>query len=329
MTPEELRSEVSRGILRTAYLLVGEEALLRDDALATIREAVLGEGPAEFNFDSMDGSSTAPGALLDAVHTLPVMAPRRLVVLREPEGRRGASAGLADVLGDVVADLDSESGVVLAVIAARVDRRVRWTRAFAKGDPGNPVTVTCDPPRGARALTAFVREEAERQGVCLEPGAADLLGERVGPQLLMLRQEIAKLSLLAGPGESVTRAHVNSGASDIAEEPIWDLTDAIGAGKAADALSVLVRLLRAGAPPPLVLGALVSHFRRLLRVSAGGSVPAPPFVARKLKSQAERYSRPRLISCLRAIHETDLALKGAAGLKPEMALERLVLGLSG
>ncbi len=60
-----------------------------------------------------------------------------------------------------------------------------------------------------------------------------------------------------------------------------------------------------------------------------GWLLAPPFVARKLKSQAERYSRPRLISCLRAIHETDLALKGAAGLKPEMALERLVLGLSG
>ncbi len=329
MTPEELRSELSRGILRPAYLLVGEEALQRDDALAALREAVLGAGPNEFNFDPMEGDSTTPGALLDAVRTLPVMARRRLIVLREPEGRRGASRGLTDVLGDVVADLDSESGVVLVVVAGQVDRRVRWARAFAKDDPGNPVAVGCDPPRGARALVAFVREEAVRQGVTLERGAAELLSERAGPALLMLRQEIAKLSLLAGPGESVTRAHVNSGASDIAEEPIWDLADAIGAGKAADALSLLARLLRAGAPPPVVLGALVSHFRRLLRVSAGGSVPAPPFVIRKLKSQAERYSRPRLISCLHAIHETDLALKGAAGLKPEMALERLVLGLSG
>lgn len=329
MTPEELRSELSRGILRPAYLLVGEEALLRDDALAALREAVLGAGPTEFNFDPMEGDSTTPGALLDAVRTLPVMAPRRLIVLREPEGRRGASRGVADVLGDIVADLDSESGVVLAVVATQVDRRVRWVRAFAKDDPGKPVVVGCDPPRGARAVMAFVREEAVRQGVTLEHGAVELLSERAGPQLLMLRQEIAKLSLLAGDGEPVTRAHVNACGSDCAEEPIWDLTDAIGAGRAADALSVLARLLRSGAPPPVVLGALVSHFRRLLRVNAGGSVAAPPFVVRKLKSQAERYARPQLLSCLRAIHETDLALKGAGGLGPEMALERLVLGLSG
>ena len=52
----------------------------------------------------------------------------------------------------------------------------------------------------------------------------------------------------------------------------------------------------------------------------------PPFVVKKLESQARRYSQGRLVSCLRAIHETDTALKGAGSLRPEMALERLVLG---
>jgi hypothetical protein len=32
--------------------------------------------------------------------------------------------------------------------------------------------------------------------------------------------------------------------------------------------------------------------------------------------------------CLNAIHETDIALKGAGALKAETALERLVIGLS-
>ena len=32
--------------------------------------------------------------------------------------------------------------------------------------------------------------------------------------------------------------------------------------------------------------------------------------------------------CLRAIHETDEALKGQGALPPDLALERLVLGLS-
>ena len=115
----------------------------------------------------------------------------------------------------------------------------------------------------------------------------------------------------------------------MSEEPIWDLTDAIGEGRTPDALALLGKLLAAGSPPVVVLGALASHFRRLARVRNGGSVGGPPFVQRKLKSQASRFGPRQLLSCLAAIHQTDLALKGEGNLKPEMALERLVLGLSG
>jgi DNA polymerase-3 subunit delta len=325
MTPKQLRAELARGKLRPAYLLAGEEALLRDDSLALIRAAVLAEGPADFNFDRLDGECATPGDLLDAVRTLPVMAARRLVVAREPEGQRGRSRGFADAVGEAAAELGPESTSVLVAVAAKVDRRARWVRAFA--EPA--AEVRCDPPRGARELAAFVQEEAERQGVALQPGVAELLCERTGPQLLMLRQEIAKLSLLVGPGEQLMRSHVVSATSEIAEEPIWELTDAIGGGRGAEALVLLSKLLRSGSPPPVVLGALVSHFRRLLRVSSGAPVSGPPFAVRKLEAQAQRYGRGRLLSCLRAIHETDTALKGEGSLRPELALERLVLGLAG
>jgi DNA polymerase-3 subunit delta len=165
--------------------------------------------------------------------------------------------------------------------------------------------------------------------VTLEKGAAELLAERVGPQLLMLRQEIAKAALLAGPDTPVGRSHVAAGTADVSEEPIWDLTDAIGEGRTAEALAILGKLLAAGSPPIVVLGALASHFRRLTRLRNGGSVGGPPFIQRKLQGQAARFGPRQLLSCLAAIHQTDLALKGEGSLKPEMALERLVLGLSG
>ncbi len=325
MTLEELRAELARGELRPAYLLAGEEALLRDDALAALREHVLGVGPADFNFDRLDGEGATPGALLDAVRSLPVMAPHRLVQLREPEAGRGGGRELAQALAEVVADLQTGAGggCVLVVSAARPDGRARWVKAFDAR-----AVVSCEAPRGASALAAFARAEAERQGVRLEAGAAELLAQRVGPQLLALRQELAKAALLAGPGQRVSRAHVEVGASDVAEEPIWELTDAIGEGRAADALAVLARLLRAGAPPPALLGSLASHFRRLLRIRSGGSVSAAPFLRRKLESQARRFTPARLLGCLRALHETDTALKGEGALGPELALERLVIGLA-
>ena len=323
MTPDELRESLGRGELRAAYLVLGGEALLRDEALAALRASVLGGGPADFDLDRLEGERLSPAELLDALKTLPVLAPRRLVILREPEAR-GSARGLGDALAGIVGEPDPELRSVLVVVAEKADGRARWVKTFDAA-----AIVRCEAPRSQREVVAFVREEARRQGVSLDASAAELLAERVGPQLLLLRREIEKAALLAPPTGRVGRADVEMGTPILAEEPVWDLTDAIGEGRPSDALRVLARLLAGGTAPPLVLGSLASHFRRLLRLRSGGSVQAPPFVLRKLDQQAQRYGPRRLTACLRAIHETDLALKGSGHLPPELALERLVLGLSG
>ncbi len=323
MNHEELIAQLADGPDLAVYLVAGEEPLLRDDAVAAIREAVLASGPRDYNHDRLEGERTTAAALGDAVSMLPVMAPHRLVELREPESNRGGAKELCAAIADAVERLREQLEIVLLVVATRVDHRARWVKAFGKQG-----TVRCDPPRAGRETAAFVRAEAKRQGVDLERGVPERLAERTGPQLLLLRQEIAKAGLLAGPGERVTVAHVVAGSSDVAEQPLWDLTDAIGEGRGADALVVLTKQLKTGSAPMLVLAALANHFRKLLRVRCGEAVAGPPFVRRKLAGQAERYSTRRLLNCLRAIHETDTAFKGAGALRPELALERLVIGLS-
>jgi DNA polymerase-3 subunit delta len=319
VTPDDLARELAEGRLRPAYLLLGEEPLLREDALRALRAAVLGGAGDAFDFERLEGARLGAGALRDALRTLPVLAPRRLVLLDEPEGTRGAAA---DALPELVAELPEGGSCVLVVCASKADRRARFVKALAAG------LVECVAPTRSAEIAAFVRLEAERQGVALERGVAELLAERAGPQLLWLRQEIAKLSLLAGEGRKLTRAHVAAGSVDAAEASVWELMDAIGEGRSADALVALSRLQADGAPPPVLLGSLASHFRRLLRVGAGESVAGPPFVQRKLASQARRFTGARLRSALDAIHDTDLALKGAGALRPERALERLVIALA-
>jgi DNA polymerase-3 subunit delta len=321
---DELRKELAQGTIRPAYLLVGDEALLRDDALAAIQEAVLDGAAEDFNLDRLSGESTTPAALRDAVGALPMMCPRRLVVLREPEGRRGSAKALTDGLADLVPEVLSQDQTVLVVAATKADKRARWVKAF--GDAGS--FVECVAPKAGRSLASFIRAEAKRQGLTLETGVAELLAERVGPQLLLLRQEVAKAGLMAGQEKKVQLSHVEASTGQVAEQPIWDLTDAIGEGRAADAVGMLSRMLDAGAPAPVVLGSLAAHFRKLLRLGSGGRVGGPPFVVRKLESQARRYPPGRLMACVSAIHDADTALKGASSMRPEIALERLVLGLS-
>jgi DNA polymerase-3 subunit delta len=322
VTLEELEAELRAGRLRPAYLLLGEEPLLQEEALEALRKAVLEGASAEFDADRLDGATTTSSGLMDALRTLPVLAPRRLVWLREPGGGREASRALLDALPDAIRDL-SESRSVL-VVTSREPRQPAWARSLQ----GAAAVVSCNPPRGIRDLVSFVRREARRQGISLEKGATERLTERIGPQLLMLRNELAKAALLAGEDGRVTTSHIAQAASDVAEEPIWELTDAIGEGRAGDALTLLGRMVSAGVAPPLLLGSLASHFRKLVRLRSGGSVPGPPRVTQKLGTQAHRYTLTRLLNALGAIHQTDENLKGRGGLDAELVLERLVLGLA-
>ena len=187
-----------------------------------------------------------------------------------------------------------------------------------------------DAVRRARNDLRIQAEEQRLWRECeLARGVAEAHAERVGPQLLLLRRELEKAALVAGPGQKLEVAHVAEAVGVSAEEPIWDLTDAIGTGRVADALAVLGRLEANGAPGPVLLGTLASHFRKLARVRAGGKVAGHPFAVRKLEEQARRYSLPGLRSCLRSIHDTDEALKGRGDLPADLALERLVIHLAG
>lgn len=324
MTPAELERELASGRLRPAYLLAGAEALLRDQASRAIGEAVLTDGPRDFNVDRIDGGSCTEAQLLDAVRSLPVLAERRLVVLREPEGKGRGSKALGEGIAAAVAELRESPSTVLVVTASAIDKRSKWVKAFR--EPA--ALVACDPPKGLRAIVAFLKQEAKRRQISLEPGAAEALADAVGPQLLMLRQELEKAALHAGPGLPVSRRDVIAVVSDVADEPIWDLTDAIGEGRAPESVVILGRLLDSGAPPPVLLGSLASHFRKLTRLRCGGRVAGHPFIVKKLESQAQRYTQGRLVACLHAIHGADEALKGQGSLPAELALERLVIGLS-
>lgn len=333
MNVVELLEELEQGRVRPAYLLAGSEPLLRDDAWSALTTVILDSGPRDFNLDRLDVGKATPGRLEEALTSLPVMASRRLVLVRELEGRgqkldaawaAALEKSLQDVLATARGDASLESGTVLVVAVSRVDKRQRWVKAFRSP----AMLVDCEAPTRPRDLVHFISREAMRQGVEIEAGAADLLAERVGPQLLMLRQEIEKAGLLAGPGAAIERSHVSAAVASVAEEPIWDLTDAIGQGRTADAIDMLGRMLSQGAAPPAVLGALASHFRKLVRVGHGEAVGGPPFVVRKIEQQARRFPARRLIASLRAIHRADIELKGASVLRPERALEQLVLGLA-
>ena len=324
---EELEKEVAQGKFRSAYLLAGGEPLLRDRSLSALRNAVLGGATDDFNLERVAAEQLVPSVIEDSIRTLPVMADHRLVILHDFD-RAGRGAGarekLSAALVDAVKALSSQTETVLVVTATKANSRFRWVKAFK----APAVRVECDAPKAGAGVVAFIEAEAARQELVLEKGVARHLADRIGPQLLVLQGELAKVGLLAGIGEPITRDHVTASTCDVADRPVWDLTDAICAGQTGKAIDQLARMLGSGSAPEAILGMLASHFRKLARVRGGGSVAAGGFMADKLNKQARRHSQRGLRTCLERIHETDAALKGVGSLSREMAIESLVIDLS-
>src|SRR2546425_3943717 len=87
----ELKRQLAAGDFASLYLIVGEEAVLRDDAVAAIWAAVLGLDEANigvFNSDVVYGDETEAAEILTFCGSLPLFATRRLVVVKEVGGLR-------------------------------------------------------------------------------------------------------------------------------------------------------------------------------------------------------------------------------------------------
>src|SRR5580698_7779554 len=85
MTPAEAIAQAKRGALAPVYLLAGEERFLRDQVVVEIRAAALGGGIAAFNEDKFQAGEVDVDKVIGAARTVPMMAPKRFVLVRGVE----------------------------------------------------------------------------------------------------------------------------------------------------------------------------------------------------------------------------------------------------
>jgi DNA polymerase-3 subunit delta len=312
------------------YLVHGAEDLLRADALAAIAAAVLVPGLEAFNDDRFEGASCDAAGVVAAARTLPVMAERRLVVVR---GADRLAPEKLDALSAYLADANPTTCLVLE--AAKVDlRRGPFNKVKAMGQ-----VIACA-PLNERGAADWLVARARGLGYPMERAAAEFLAAYTGTSLGALAAELDKAAAFAGEGGRVDLDTVSETAAGGGIASVFELTDALGERRAGVALKALSTLLEGGEPALRVQGMIVRHFRQLWRAreflggDAGGAgslasaLGVPPFVADKLRAQARRYRDAELGAAFIRFARVDLDLKGGAA-SARRTLEDEVLALCG
>jgi DNA polymerase-3 subunit delta len=320
LNTKALFEHIAKAPLAPAYLFTGEEAYFMERALTRIIEKALSGAPRDFNLDVFYGKDTKASDVAAQASVLPVMAEKRVVVLKEADRLRN--------LGPITAYLENPSpDTVLILIAMNADRGKE--RTLSEAVSKNGVTVHFYHPFESE-MPGLIRAAARESGCSIDENAAAYLMDVLGGNLALIEAELNKVYNLLGSRKSVTYEDVKESVGDFGAPLVFDLVDAVADKRPGDAVSVLEKLLRDGEQPLMILGMMAGHFRKLLAAKEGGSERQPGAFgkAAKLPAQAARLTEEELINAFHLFHRADVDLKSSS-LQPGMVMERLVLDLSG
>ena len=231
-TLDALLRSLAKGELAPVYYLHGPEDVLKDEAVRAVVDRALDPALRDFNFDQRSAGQLDPEAISTLCTTLPMMAERRVVVLREVEGwKRRPKTRLAFL--KYLERPAVETVVLLVQSAAEEDPDKDLVRgAYA---------VACEPLPPARARKWLLRRAAALD-VELEDAAADHLLEAVGGDLGAVAAELQKFAALpAGAPLSVEQVGALVGVRH--GETIYDWRDAVFDGQAGRAVALLPSIL--------------------------------------------------------------------------------------
>lgn len=242
------------------YVLVGSDPWLARAALEAVREAVLVPATRAFNDASFSASEDRPGAILDVAQTVPMMAPRRLVVVKQLEE---APVALLDALLDYVAAPSPSTVLVLLGekfpgASGGMDRGVRIQNAAKKTGLVLKLEASAVSPGD------FCGMVARERGVRLLPDAVRRLVELTGDELSVLAANVEKCADFVGPGGVIDPAVVDELCVSTVDAEVWGLTDALVTRDRDRALGALHRLLEDGEPGHRLLAMVAWQLRQVL-----------------------------------------------------------------
>ena len=294
-----LKTQIASGETAPLYVLIGDDDTEKSAVAAEFAEMV-DEGLRAFSVDRLFGAEIRADDLFDAAATLPMMAPKRIVIVFDAEKiqipkREGKAADAEqEKLEAFVKNPPAHATVVLACGA--LDKRRTLVKLLLK----EAQVVDCGTIEDSTDAERWVKTRAERDRIPLDAAAVRTLVERAGVDIVRLRSGLERVALYAMGQLKITAEDVRQVVAQTAEAADFGISNAIQRNDAAEALRELSLALDGGAPPFFVLG--------------------------QLRTAAERMSPPRLKKAIDAVFRTDVALKSSGG-DPKVLLERLVVEL--
>lgn len=368
-TFHEAVKQIRAGKLHPVYILSGEEVYFTD----RVQDELLLHIPPDmrdFNLDIFYGTETDVNRVLEAARSFPMMAERRMVIVREfmamfpslgsmgeddDEVEKSKKSGKVAPKALPEVTPGSESIARLVAYLQNPNPQTTLILRDAKTPAGNTVFGKALQKQTTSLLLRFsavpeseladwIEEFAQlTYGMSMEPEAARLMAQRMGPHLQLLSSELDKLCTENRTSERITVAQIREKIPVSRDFSVFELKEAVLNRDVDRAFYVAERLLHQGVSDVGETFKTISFFFNLFsnlwvyqRLTAKGLSPDEINGVLGMQSggfyflqkDAKLYRPQSWAEVFEALHDADRAVKGYSKLEADvifmMMLKRIM-----
>lgn len=303
--------DIENGKFEDIYFLHGEEPYFMDLITAAVVKHALQDDERDFNQTILYGKDADVLSLISELKGYPMMAQRRLVVLKEAQDFKA--------MEDLAAYFESPSNQTVFVINHKYklyDSRKKSMKSVAK----NGLVFKSEKIKEYR-LPDWIKEKVVSMGYSISPKACMLLAEFLGNDLSRIVNELDKLQLLVEKGTTINEIHIEENIGISKDYNVFELINAVGARNVEKANRIVDYFDHNPKATSIivVISNLFNHYSRLMRIhfiqnksreSVAASLKVHPFVAGELVNSSKIYNPKKIAANIAVLHEYDLKSKG-------------------
>lgn len=329
MTPRELHTALKKKQFAPIYLVYGEEDLLIDECVQAIVKQAVDPSMRGFNLDIMYGSKVDAQDVVAHASSFPMMAERRVVVVKESEKLATTDAAREVLAAYIKKPLESTS---LVFVAEKPDFRKKPFSDLKK----SAELIECK-PLWDNEVPGWISERIAQLGKQASPEACRLLQAYVGNSLSNLQTEIEKLFVFVGDKKRIEPEDVAGVVGETKGYTIFELQNAIGNRDIGLAIQIVERMLEHGESPQFMIVMLTRFFTILYKLTEfrqrrssereiAAEVGLSPYFVKQYVEFSGNFSKEQIEQSFRALLDADLTLKSTSR-DPHLVLDLLVYSL--
>lgn len=322
-TYEQLVTAFRHRNFKPLYFFYGNERFLTDELQAVLLEHAIAPHERDFNLDIVYGNETDASAVLGLCSSYPVMAERRLVVVRDFEKLKDNRRFKE------YAERPNPTAIVALVCGTKPNLATHPYRALREHAVSMEAKSLYD-----NQMPGWIQKRAEASGYKISQEAVRMLSEFVGTDLRTAVEELEKLTTYTAGRQTITADDVVHASGQTREYNVFELQKALGEGRARDAFRIAERMLQqaghANGEALKIIAVLTTYFTKLWKLTAVyGRVPerslaarigVPPYFVKEYVASLKRYRLPAIEAAFSALLAADFELKGGSSRDAKLIL---------